>query len=606
VTTTLSGTVYDPAGNNPLYNATVYIPINPKAALPAFSTGASCDTCGGSSFAALQATTTDAAGNFTLSNVPTGSDIPIVVQMGKWRREILLTKVTSCVNNVVWNNCTTASPADCLFRLPKNHADGYDPVAGTYSKADMPEIAIVTGSADPFDCLLLKAGIDPAEVGDYTSTKRVHFYRADVGGGNSLDPAYGMNVAGSTLWNNLSGATPNMMAYDLVLLPCQGGAYDEQGASGTNTPYQNLISYADQGGRVFTTHFSYTWLEYPAGKKYVPAPDNWSGVANWSPTGATMTGSVNTQDPLTGTINTSFPKGGSYSQWLQNVGATAVPSTLLIHQGRQDLVSIGSNAQGWMTAYDRSYLASPLYTNLFTFNTPYGGSNLCGRVVYSDFHVSASALVSGSSCLTNADCGFTATCNGAKSGGLGSCSEPCGKAGDCPNSTFGCAGAVAGSCAQTTCTKNSDCGSGHACMRRTPTAAPAASAAAAARQPRASSAPTARAACARAESAVAIRTKTAAAPRPATARRPEPASGRAPRTRTARRTCASTASAAAARTRPSATTTPSPPRAAESRPRTTAPARSSRGASSRRRASKGRSRRRKRRSSSCSSTSRRA
>ena len=72
LTTTLSGVVYDPAGNNPLYNAYVYIPAIPGAALPAFNTGATCDTCGGAgALNALQATQTDAAGNFTLTNVPT-------------------------------------------------------------------------------------------------------------------------------------------------------------------------------------------------------------------------------------------------------------------------------------------------------------------------------------------------------------------------------------------------------------------------------------------------------------------------------------------------------------------------------------------------------
>jgi hypothetical protein len=466
ISTTLTGTVYDPAGNVPLYGATVYIPINPGVALPAFGTGASCDTCGGSSLNALQATTTDASGNFTLSNVPTGQNIPVVVQMGKWRREILLKSTTSCTNNVVSNNCTTANAADCVFRLPKNHTDGWDPVALSYSKADMPQMAIVTGSADPFDCLLLKAGIDPAEVGDYTSTKRVHFYRADKGGGDSLDPAYGMNVAGSTLWNNLSGAAPNMMQYDVVLLPCQGGAYDAQGAGATNTPYQNLISYADLGGRVFATHFSYSWLEYPAGKNYVPAPDNWSSVADWSPTGAAMTGTIDTQDPLTGVVNTAFPKGGVYSTWLQNVGATATAPNLTIHEGRQDLNTVGTSVQPWMTANDHVYATHPNYTNLFTFNTPYGASsaNVCGRVVYSDFHVSASALVSSGSCLTSGDCGFTATCNGASGSVQGTCSEPCGSSGDCPNSTYTCSGSVSGTCGQTTCTTNSNCGTGRACV----------------------------------------------------------------------------------------------------------------------------------------------
>jgi hypothetical protein len=466
--TTLSGTVFDPAGNDPLYNAYVYIPVNPTAALPAFGSGASCDTCGGAgSLNALQAAQTDAAGNFTLTNVPTVANLPVVVQMGKWRREIVLKNITSCQNNTITNNCTSSNPADCTFRLPRNQTDGYDPVAGTYTKADLPHIAIVSGNADPFDCLLLKAGIDPAEFGDYTSTKRFHYYQADKGGGNTLDPAYGMNVPGSTLWNNLNGTGANMMSYDVILLPCQGGAYDAQGAGATNTPYQNIVNYTDLGGRAFMTHFSYSWLEYPAGKSYVPSPDNWAAVANWSPTGSSMTSTVDTQDPLIGAVNTSFPKGAVYSQWLQNVNASSAPAQLTIHEGRQDLTTMGLNPQPWMTAHDNVYATAPDYTNLYTFNTPLGAAaaSQCGRVVYSDFHVSASALVGATNqCLSNADCGFTATCSGAKTGALGSCNEQCGTSADCPNGSYSCTGTKAGTCTQTTCTSNSGCGTGRACV----------------------------------------------------------------------------------------------------------------------------------------------
>ena len=40
--TSVSGTVYDPAGQTPLYNVVVYVPNEPLADIP---TGASCDTC---------------------------------------------------------------------------------------------------------------------------------------------------------------------------------------------------------------------------------------------------------------------------------------------------------------------------------------------------------------------------------------------------------------------------------------------------------------------------------------------------------------------------------------------------------------------------------
>ena len=460
--TTLSGTVYDPAGNNPLYDAHVYIPIDPNAVLPPFGSGATCDTCGGAaSLDALQATTTDASGHFTLTNVPSGSNIPVVVQMGKWRRELLLTKVTDCVDNAVAGNCTAPNPADCVFRLPRNQEDGYDPAAGAYSNADLPKTAIITGASDPFDCLLLKAGIDAQEVSDYTTGKRIHYFHSDTKPGNKLDPTYGFQVPGSTLWDGANGTQPSMWDYDVVLLPCEGAAVDR----GWATPYQNLISYANAGGRAFMTHFGYSWLEFPAGKGYVTG-DNWSPVANWSPTGAAMTGSINTQDPLTGIVDTSFPKGGVFSQWLQNVGATIVPTRLTIHEGRQDLVSIGSGVQQWMSAKDQQYAPSPNYTNLFTFNTPVGASaaNQCGRVVFSDFHVSANALMPATnSCIKDGDCGFGGTCGGSTRGVVGQCNEPCGSKADCPNPGFTCAGAADGTCTQTTCTKDSDCGTGRFC-----------------------------------------------------------------------------------------------------------------------------------------------
>ena len=57
--------------------------------------------------------------------------------------------------------------------------------------------------------------------------------------------------AASTLWTDLS----TLEKYDLVLLPCEGQPnLKPVGAT------QNLIDYTAQGGRVFTTHYSYVWI----------------------------------------------------------------------------------------------------------------------------------------------------------------------------------------------------------------------------------------------------------------------------------------------------------------------------------------------------------
>src|SRR5579872_2828392 len=311
--------------------------------------------------------------------VPSGTNIPVVVQMGKWRREILLTTVLPCVPNSVTGNCTAAADAGassaCMFRLPANHTDGYNPADQMYDKADLPEMAMVTGSADPLECILLKAGISPSEFSSYdvNASAKVHFYQSPNAPGTSLDPAYGNVKTGDVLWLDSvdpksAGApvtAPHYDYYDVVLDACEGSSIDMEPlytSRGGGEPYKNLIHYTDIGGRAFLTHYSYVWLEYagltpnPKGGSlaYVAGPDNWGGqtggVANW----IHKSGTTNTQDPMTATILTGFPKGQAFASWLQNVGATTTLGQLTLHQAREDLTTVGSSSQGWMSATNTS------------------------------------------------------------------------------------------------------------------------------------------------------------------------------------------------------------------------------------------------------------
>jgi hypothetical protein len=83
-----------------------------------------------------------------------------------------------------------------------------------------------------------------------------------------------------------------------------------------------------------------------------------------------------------------FPKGVAFSQWLGIVGALAVtsPPQLDIQVSRQDVVDIVSPSLKWITSPPTPYETTVQH---MTFNTPFKAatSALCGRVLFSDFHV---------------------------------------------------------------------------------------------------------------------------------------------------------------------------------------------------------------------------
>jgi len=367
--TTVTGKVFAPNGTLPLYNATVFVP---SAAVDAFPAGVTCDRCDGKvSGSPLAVALTGPDGSFTLTDVPSGQDIPVVVQLGRWRRRAVIPTVADCKNTELTDTSVT--------RLPRNASEG-----------DIPRIAIASGNADPFECLLLKIGLDAAEITEPSGpfSGRIHFYQATNAPGTDLSTGA---PRADELYSNLQ----NLLRYDVVLLPCEGGAFDKSQVDGkplTPNPRVLLQQYLDAGGRVFATHLSYAWFTYP-GSPYNKLASPVNGAGQW-PVGQPD----DYNETIFAPINTTFPKGADFAEWLKHAGATSPPNKLSISEGRHDLTGVDpAYAQPWVT-YNYSAVGGGPAVSHFTFNTPLdapaddmGTKAYCGRTVFSDFHVTANA-----------------------------------------------------------------------------------------------------------------------------------------------------------------------------------------------------------------------
>jgi hypothetical protein len=364
--TTVSGTVYDPAGRVPLYNVVVYVPV-PGTTPPAITEGIVCDKCAGAQATGIAVALTDASGHFTLQDVPSGTNIPLVMQIGKWRRQTAIPTVASCQDNPITD--------PNLTRLPKSQSEGH-----------LPQFAVSTGHSDALECLLRKIGIADSEFTTDSGNGRVHMYVGCVGSDGTSFGAnkFAANLGGASFASETTifSSQAKINQYDVVVLSCEGHKCPD---IQTDANGAVLKAFADAGGRVFLDHLHFNWLT----KTDIRA---WQDSADYNGVGDDL------EDPFTTNVDTTFPKGAAMSQWLVNTGASTTAGQLVIHAGQFSVnATIPPMSQQWIYTNDRISIdgtdTQEPGVEYMTINTPVeiatsDPADQCGRMVYTDLHVS--------------------------------------------------------------------------------------------------------------------------------------------------------------------------------------------------------------------------
>jgi len=342
--TTVTGTVFAPNGTLPLYNAIVYVPNStPKV----FDKGVTCDQCGAvASGNPVVTALSQSNGTFTLRNVPVGKDVPLVIQIGKWRRQVVIPEVVACQE-------TRLDPT--LSRLPKNRAEG-----------DLPRIALTSGGCDKLGCMLPKVGIDRSEFGVEADgdAKAVHTFLGSGGAGPTG------SATAQSLWTDVN----KLKKYDMVILSCECN----EALANKTAAMPAMTEYLKAGGRIFTTDFMYTW--------YRDTPDAQFKSATTISGGAPLGG-----NPMA--LDVSFPKGKALSEWMKTVypasapvGAGNVPFDVVFDNLRSVDATKG---QVWASSGKTSTTAAPIAPRIFTVNLPVGvpADKQCGKGVHIDAHI---------------------------------------------------------------------------------------------------------------------------------------------------------------------------------------------------------------------------
>jgi hypothetical protein len=321
-------------------NAFVYILRNDdESELPAIISGipndgsgftTACDRCDEQDLGpVLVSTSTNGFGEFLLEGeIPVDRDFVLVVKIGKWRRA---TRIPALPTTAACET-TALSPLDT--RLPRSMGDGLG--------ANLPRVAVSTGRIDAMECVLHKLGVSvsefaqPGPAGD--APARIHMYRSPTNGGARMSTGF---TAANALYSDIN----RLFSYDLVVFDCEGAAFDRNSDDG------RIREYVNRGGRMFASHWSYTWLYDNGTAAYSAATPFTTGLAQSAVWGI--------GDEPTDTVWASVGRPGArpakianFAAWLEREGAATVDAlgryALDIIEPRDLALTVGASSEEYV------------------------------------------------------------------------------------------------------------------------------------------------------------------------------------------------------------------------------------------------------------------
>jgi hypothetical protein len=372
--TVLTGTVFAPNGTDPISNAFVYVPVSSGS----FPATVSCELCNQPVDGYTANASTGSDGTFTLdiSGLPVASQIKLTVNKGRFRRTTMVS-VKACASNSIGPPHTV---------LPGKAVAGSD---------DIPKIAVATGVKDQLDVVLSAMGLD-MNAGYDCFENRTTISPLNTPCGTRL-AAQGSAAPQLT---DLLKDESRLETYNILFISCAFGKYSTLSTSDRAAVTANLKTWVGKGGRIFTTDRSYDYIAqtFPNDVAFM----NGNTTVDAANVGV---GSVQTPATYNGQINDA-----TLVQWLTVVGALPSGSKTIqlggyltqwsvvqsVPMSTVDVVD-ATNAQVQLAG---GATMTGSYPQTVKFDvTPPGGTQACGRAIFSSYHTENPTQMVGASML---------------------------------------------------------------------------------------------------------------------------------------------------------------------------------------------------------------